>query len=252
MCKLQIIENEHSLFVGAGNEDNLMARVAKAKNTEVSLETVLWNCRVALRGIGSTEKNRDAVIGLVFLKFAGDKFEKRRKQIAEEHKDDDPKLVEILQNKVSSYNAENVFYLKETARWSYIVKKASSDDIAVIIDQAMADIEDSNPALKGAVSKNLYATLGADKSKLKSLIDEVNKIDAHRFQQEDLIGRVYEYFLQVYAASGTKEDGEFYTPACVVKLIAEMIEPYSGTVYEIILLSLIQCRGIIKKCAFAV
>ena len=232
MCKLQIIENEHSLFVGAGNEDNLMARVAKAKNTEVSLETVLWNCRVALRGIGSTEKNRDAVIGLVFLKFAGDKFEKRRKQIAEEHKDDDPKLIEILQNKVSSYNAENVFYLKETARWSYIVKKASSDDIAVIIDQAMADIEDSNPALKGAVSKNLYATLGADKSKLKSLIDEVNKIDEHRFQQEDLIGRVYEYFLQVYAASGTKEDGEFYTPACVVKLIAEMIEPYSGTVYD--------------------
>lgn len=214
------------------SEDLIMARAAKAKNTQISLETVLWNCRVALRGVGSTEKNRDAVIGLVFLKFAGDKFEKRRARIAEEHKDDDPKLVEILQNKVSSYNAENVFYLKETARWSYIVKHASSDDIAVIIDQAMADIEDSNPALKGAVSKNLYATLGADKSKLKSLIDEVNKIDEKRFQEQDLIGRVYEYFLQVYAASGTKEDGEFYTPACVVKLIAEMIEPYSGIVYD--------------------
>ena len=77
--------------------------------------------------------------------------------------------MEILQNRVSSYNAENVFYLKETARWSYIVKHASSDDITVIIDQAMADIEDSNPALKGAVSKNLYATHGADKSKLKHL-----------------------------------------------------------------------------------
>lgn len=212
--------------------DLIMARAAKAKDTQVSLETVLWNCRVALRGVGSTEKNRDAVIGLVFLKFAGDKFEKRRAQIAEEHKNDDPKLVEILQNKVSSYNAENVFFLKETARWSYIVKHASADDIAVIIDQAMADIEVSNPALKGAVSKNLYATLGADKSKLKSLIDEVNKIDEKRFQEEDLIGRVYEYFLQVYAASGTKEDGEFYTPACVVKLIAEIIEPNSGTVYD--------------------
>ncbi len=57
-----------------------MARAAKAKDTQVSLETVLWNCRVALRGVGSTEKNRDAVIGLVFLKFAGDKFEKRRAQ----------------------------------------------------------------------------------------------------------------------------------------------------------------------------
>jgi len=203
-----------------------------ARNAEVSLETVLWNCRVALRGIGSTEKNRDAVIGLVFLKFAGDKFEKRFREIAEEHKADGPDLISHLQGRPSSYNAANVFYLNETARWRYIVGHASADNIAVILDQAMADIEDNNPLLRGAVSRNLYATLGADKSKLKSLIDEVNKIDERRFQQEDLIGRVYEYFLQVYAASGTKEDGEFYTPACIVKLIAEMIEPYSGVVYD--------------------
>lgn len=96
----------------------------------------------------------------------------------------------------------------------------------------MSDIETSNPPLKGALPLNLFATLGADKSKIKDLIDNVNQIDEKRFQEEDLIGRVYEYFLQVYAASGTKEDGEFYTPACVVKLIAEMIEPYSGTVYD--------------------
>lgn len=117
---------------------------------------------------------------------------------------------------------------------------------------AMADIEESNPALKGALSLNLYATLGAPKEKIKQLIDEVNKIDESRFHEEDLIGRVYEYFLQVYAASGTKEDGKFYTPACVVQLIAEIIEPYSGVVYEIILAYLIQRAGIIKKCAFAV
>jgi len=209
-----------------------MARVAKKKEEVVSLETVLWNCRVALRGVGSTDKNRDAVIGLCFLKFAGDKFEKRRAEIAETNKDKDPALVEILQNKVSFYNAVNVFYLKETARWAYIVKNAGANDIAIILDQAMADIEESNPSLKGALSLNLYATLGAPKEKIKQLIDEVNKIDESRFQEEDLIGRVYEYFLQVYAASGTKEDGEFYTPACVVQLIAEMIEPYSGVVYD--------------------
>lgn len=96
----------------------------------------------------------------------------------------------------------------------------------------MADIEESNPPLKGVLTLNLFATLGADKSKIKDLIDNVNQIDEKRFQEEDLIGRVYEYFLQIYAASGTKEDGEFYTPACVVKLIAEMIEPYSGVVYD--------------------
>ncbi len=204
-----------------------MAKAVKKKAEEVSLETVLWNCRVALRGVGSTDKNRDAVIGLCFLKFAGDKFEKRRAELFEKYGD-----IPAFLEKASFYNAVNVFYLKETARWSYIVKNAGSNDIAVILDQAMADIESANPALKGALSLNLYATIGAPKEKIKQLIDEVNKIDESRFQEEDLIGRVYEYFLQVYAASGTKEDGEFYTPACIVQLIAEMIEPYSGVVYD--------------------
>ena len=205
-----------------------MARATKKKvEEEVSLETVLWNCRVALRGVGSTDKNRDAVIGLCFLKFAGDKFEKRRTELIAQYGD-----IPTFLEKASFYNAVNVFYLKETARWPYIVKNAGANDIAVILDQAMADIETANPSLKGALSLNLYATLGAPKEKIKQLIDEVNKIDESRFHEEDLIGRVYEYFLQVYAASGTKEDGEFYTPACIVQLIAEMIEPYSGVVYD--------------------
>lgn len=203
-----------------------MARAAK-KETAVSLETVLWNCRVALRGVGSTEKNRDAVIALVFLKFAGDKFEKRRAELIAQYGE-----IPAFLEKASFYNAVNVFYLKETARWSYIVKHASANDIAVIIDQAMADIEDRNPPLKGTLPLNLFASLGADKSKIKDLIDNVNLIDEKRFQEEDLIGRVYEYFLQAYAAAGTKEEGEFYTPACVVRLIAEMIEPFSGVVYD--------------------
>ena len=204
-----------------------MAKAKKKIEKEITLEQVLWNCRVALRGVGSTDKNRDAVIGLCFLKFAGDKFENRRAELMAEYGD-----IPAFLEKASFYNAVNVFYLKETARWAYIVKNAGANDIAVIIDQAMADIEESNPALKGALSLNLYATLGAPKEKIKQLIDEVNKIDESRFHEEDLIGRVYEYFLQVYAASGTKEDGEFYTPACVVQLIAEMIEPYSGVVYD--------------------
>ena len=134
--------------------------------------------------------------------------------------------------KTSFYNAKNVFYLKETSRWSYIVENAGANDIAVIIDQAMADIEKMNPSLKGNLSLNLFSTLGADKSKIKNLIDNINRIDENIFHEEDLIGRVYEYFLQIYAASGTKEEGEFYTPANIVKLIAEMIEPYSGVVYD--------------------
>ena len=197
------------------------------KEKEVTLEQVLWNCRVALRGFGSFEKNRDAVIGLAFLKFASDKFEKRRQEIIDEYGN-----IPVFLEKVSFYNSKNVYYLEEHCRWSYIVKNAGTDDIAVKLDKAMRDIEDKNPPLKGALPQNIYATLGAGKSAMKSLIDEVNKINEERFHEEDLIGRVYEYFLQNYAASASKDDGEFYTPACIVKLIAELIEPYDGIVYD--------------------
>ena len=197
------------------------------KETEVTLEQVLWNCRVALRGFGSFEKNRDAVIGLAFLKFASDKFEKRRKEIIEEYGE-----VQVFLEKVSFYNSKNVYYLDEHCRWDFIVKHASDSDVAVKLDTAMKDIEDKNPPLKGALPQNIYATLGVTKSAMKSLIDEVNKINEERFHEEDLIGRVYEYFLQNYAASASKDDGEFYTPACVVQLISELIEPYDGIVYD--------------------
>ena len=204
-----------------------MAKTKATKEKVVSLEDVLWDCRVALRGVGSLDKNRNAVIGLVFLKFAGDKFDKRRAEILAKHGN-----IPAFLEKKSFYNAKNVFYLKETSRWSYIKDNASKDNIAVIIDQAMADIEQDNPSLSGALQKNLFASLGADKNKIKTLIDNVNKIEEKRFNEDDLIGRVYEYFLRIYAASGKKEDGEFYTPACVVQLIAEMIEPYDGVVYD--------------------
>ncbi len=203
-----------------------MAKGTK-KEKELSLEQVLFNCRNALRGYGSFEKNRDAVIGLAFLKFASDKFEKRRQEIIDEHGN-----IPVFLEKVSFYNSENVYYLDEHCRWNYIVKNAGSDDIAVQLDGAMKEIEEKNPPLKGALPQNIYATLGAGKSTMKSLIDEVNKISKERFQEEDLIGRVYEYFLQNYAASASKDDGEFYTPACVVQLISELIEPYNGVVYD--------------------
>jgi type I restriction enzyme M protein len=202
----------------------------KATTVEQSLESIMWNCRNALRGtVGGNEKNRDAVMGLVFLKFAGDKFDKRREAIKAQYGD-----VPAFLEKESFYLSENVLYLNETSRWSFIVKNAKQEGIAVIIDTAMKDIEDGNPPLKGALPQNFYATLGTRPEQMSALISEIDKINEERFHDRDLIGRVYEYFLQVFAIdSGTSnEKGEFYTPASIVQLIAEIIEPYSGVVYD--------------------
>jgi len=206
-----------------------MAKAGKKAN-EQSLESIMWNCRNVLRGtVGGNEKNRDAVMGLVFLKFAGGKFDKRREVIRTQYGD-----VPIFLEKKSFYLSENVFYLSEASRWSYIVKNAKQDDIAVLIDTAMKDIEDGNPPLKGALPQNFYATLGTRPEQMAALISEIDKINEERFHEHDLIGRVYEYFLQVFAidSGASNEKGEFYTPTSIVQLIAEIIEPYSGVVYD--------------------
>jgi len=207
-----------------------MAQKKPKVQKEIPLETILWNCRVALRGtIGGNEKNRDAVLSLVFLKFVGDKFEKQRAKLLAQYGD-----VPAFLEKVSFYRSDNVFYIPETARWNYIVNKASQNDIAVILDTALKDIQEKNIDLIGALPTNFYVSnLSGKQKEIKALIDEVNKIDEVKFQEKDLIGRVYEYFLQAFSIDSTgQENGEFYTPASIVELIAELIEPYDGVVYD--------------------
>jgi type I restriction enzyme M protein len=204
-----------------------MAKTRAKKEKEVTLETIMWNCRVALRNKCGKAANRDAVLALVFLKFAGDKFERRRKEIIDENSENP-----IFLEKTSFYQAKNVFYLSEKSRWTYIVMNASRDDIAILLDQALADIEEKNSSLKGALPQRFFSSLGVTKNDIKALIDEINKISEQRFHEKDLIGRVYEYFLQNFAIDEAQEKGEFYTPKFIVDLIAELIEPYDGKIYD--------------------
>ncbi len=94
----------------------------------------------------------------------------------------------------------------------------------------VGQVEKSNASLKGALPDNYFSRLGLDGSKLSALIDAINNIDTVADKEEDVVGRVYEYFLGKFAASEGKLGGEFYTPKCVVNLIAEMIEPYKGKI----------------------
>ena len=203
-------------------------RTQKAKK-QVSFEESLWESANRLRGSVESSEYKHIVLSLIFLKFISDKFEERRGQIIAEGNE---KFVE----KVEFYTMENVFYLPEQSRWRFILQHAKQDDLAVKIDSALHAMEKTNKQLAGALPDNYFSRLGLDGSKLAALIDTINNIDTLanecHLSEEDLVGRVYEYFLGKFAASEGKGGGEFYTPRCIVTLITEMIEPFKGKIYD--------------------
>lgn len=199
--------------------------MAKKKKKEKSIEESLWQSCDKLRGAVEPAEYKHVVLGLIFLKFASDKFERRRKELIEEGKE---KYLEMK----DFYAMKNVFYLEETSRWSHIIKNAKQNDIALIIDTALNKIEKSNPSLKGALPDNYFSRIGLDSSKLASLLDKINEIETLKDAEQDIVGRVYEYFLSKFALKEGKGKGEFYTPKSIVNLIAEMIEPYKGIIYD--------------------
>ena len=212
-----------------------MARVTKPKK-EVSMEEALWKAADKLRGSVEPAEYKHVVLSLFFLKFASDKFEAQRTLIAE-------KFGEKFIDTLAFYTKDNVFYLPAESRWSFIMENAKQDDIALKIDTALYTIEKTNPALKGALPDNYYSRLHIDTNKLASLLDEIDKINTDD-KENDIIGRIYEYFLGKFALAEGKGKGEFYTPKCIVNLIAELIEPYDGTLYDKTVSELIQKKDL--------
>ena len=199
--------------------------MAKKQVKVKSIEETLWESANKLRGSVEPSEYKHVVLSLIFLKYASDRFEERRNELIAEGK-------EAFVDQAVFYNAKNVFYLEEISRWSYIIQDAKQNDIAKKIDEALSAVEKSNSSLKGALPSNYYVGLGLDKSKLASLLDEINKIDTLKDRENDLIGRVYEYFLAKFAIAEGKGKGEYYTPKSIVNLIAEIIEPYKGKIYD--------------------
>jgi type I restriction enzyme M protein len=201
-----------------------MAKLSNGNKVK-AIEETLWDSANKLRGSVEPAEYKHVVLGLIFLKFASDKFEEHRKKLIAEGK-------EKYMDMPDFYGMANVFYLDETSRWSYIIKNSKQNDIALKIDTALHNIEKNNKALKGALPDNYFSRLGLDITKLASLLDTINDIDTLKDKAHDIVGRVYEYFLSKFALAEGKGKGEFYTPKSIVNLIAEMIEPYSGIIYD--------------------
>lgn len=148
------------------------------------MEEVLWKACDALRGSIEPSEYKHVVLSLIFLKYAGFHFEKRRQEIIDDGLED-------FVNSVEFYAAKNVFYLPETARWAYLKENAKQPNIASVVDKALSDIEKENKPLRGALPNNYYSSLGIEAEKLGSLLDKIDGFDSILASADgnDIIGR---------------------------------------------------------------
>lgn len=213
--------------------------MAKIKTEEnLNLDNILFKCRDILRkarNSGSFFEKRDMMLTLVFLRFIGEKFEDgveklRQQLIAEGLNPDDEAIKQAFLDDPTF--TDGTYNLPLDARWSTIIN-TPAPKLNVTLDNALHSIATSSKQLKGCFVEGTFTTRNLAPNDIKQVVDEVNKINHKAFGQEkDLIGRVYEYFLKEFAVNATKEEGEFYTPHDVVQLIATMIEPFDGTLYD--------------------
>ncbi len=202
-----------------------MARQTKASSANLGFEDKLWAAADKLRGNMDAAEYKHVVLGLIFLKYISDafmeKFNALRADDLAEPEDKD------------EYLADNIFWVPPEARWSYLQKNAKRPDIGTLIDDAMAAIERDNRVLKGVLPKD-YARPALDKARLGEIIDLIATIGLgdEKSRRQDILGRVYEYFLARFAAAEGKLGGQFYTPQCVVRTLVEMLEPYKGRVFD--------------------
>lgn len=199
------------------------------KQINERFEKTLFKAADKLRKNMDAAEYKHIVLGLIFLKYISDSFEVLHSKLEAgkgKYEGADPEDID-------EYRAENVFWVPQNARWSYLHSRAKQPTIGKDIDNAMEALEKENPTLKGVLPK-VFARPNLDKSSLGGLIDLIGNIALgdEASKSKDLLGRVYEYFLGEFASLEGKKGGQFYTPKSIVQTMVEMIEPYKGRVYD--------------------
>ena len=192
---------------------------------DLGFEAELFKVADKLRGNMEPSDYKHVVLGLIFLKYISDAFDTKYQALMAE----DPSFAEER----DEYAADNVFWVPKDARWSHLQANAKLPTIGTLIDDAMRLIEKDNESLKGVLPKD-YARPALNKIMLGELIDLISGIAMNESSgaSKDVLGRVYEYFLSQFAGAEGKRGGEFYTPRSVVRVLVEMLEPYSGRIYD--------------------
>lgn len=190
----------------------------------LGFEKQIWDAACVLRGNMDASEYKSVILGLIFLKYISDSFEKKHQELVDEG--------EGFEEDRDEYEAENIFFVPSGARWSDIAKAAHKPEIGTTIDNAMIAIENENKTLKGILPKN-FARPELDKRRLGEVVDLFTNIKmTEGTDEKDLLGRTYEYCLRNFAEQEGRNAGQFYTPSCVVRTIVEILQPFNGRVYD--------------------
>jgi type I restriction enzyme M protein len=193
-------------------------------SADLGFEKKIWSAADKLRGNMDASEYKHVILGLIFLKYISDSFEEKYQELLEEGAG--------FEEEKDEYIAENIFYVPEEARWSYISGHANQAEIGQVIDKAMVAIETDNTRLKGILPKN-FARPELDKRRLGEVVDIFTNIPLVDYSdKKDILGRTYEYCLAMFAEQEGRRAGEFYTPSSIVKTLVEILEPYNGRVYD--------------------
>lgn len=197
----------------------------KADNTaEIGFEEQIWKAADKLRGNIDASEYKNVVLGLIFLKYISDKFELRYQELLDEG--------EGFEEDRDEYTFKGIFFVPQEARWSVIAQAAHTPEVGKIIDNAMRQIEAENDKLKDILPKD-FARQELDKRRLGDVVDLFTNVQmAEKGDTRDILGRTYEYCLSKFAEAEGKNAGEFYTPACIVKTLVEVIQPFHGRIYD--------------------
>ncbi|MFZ2176236.1 MAG: class I SAM-dependent DNA methyltransferase [Rhodococcus sp. (in: high G+C Gram-positive bacteria)] len=217
-----------------------------APSTMKELKDTLWKAADKLRGSMDASQYKDVILGLVFLKYVSDAFDERREQIRAELLEEGMNEDQIagLIDDQDEYVGSGVFWVPATARWTYLAQNAKGTQevngvagktIGQLIDDAMRALMEANSRVLGGTLPILYNKDGVDQRRLGELLDLLGdtRFTGHGAKKaRDVLGEVYEYFLEKFARAEGKRGGEFYTPAGVVRVLVEVLEPYNGRVYD--------------------
>ena len=191
------------------------------------LETELWEAADLLRADSKVTSQEYCmpVLGLIFLRYAYSRFKFVEADIL---KDRPVRNGRVLPVEAADFKTKSAIFLPEEARYDYLLNLPDNTDMGQAINHAMELIEEQSAQLKGILPKN-YTILQNDL--LRELLRIFNN-SAFNEMKDDIIGRIYEYFLNKFAPAVASDDGVFFTPKSLVRMIVNIIEPSHGTVLD--------------------